>query len=69
MTDLELCAAKSHLEFSFEDIKTGKDPMPQYSLDLRTESLNRVTVSEPSGRLAICGGEAGLLIFLPCFIR
>lgn len=40
--------------------------MPQYSLDLRTESLNRLAVSEPSGQLAICGGEAGLLIFVPC---
>ncbi|VDM91432.1 unnamed protein product [Litomosoides sigmodontis] len=68
-TNLQLCAEKSHLEFCFEDIKTGKTALPQFSLDLRTESLNRLAVSEPSGQLAICGGEAGLLIFIPCYLR
>uniref|UniRef100_A0A915PJB1 Uncharacterized protein n=1 Tax=Setaria digitata TaxID=48799 RepID=A0A915PJB1_9BILA len=67
-TNLRLCAEKSYLEFCFEDIKTGKTPIPQFSLDLRTESLNRLSVSEPSGQLAICGGEAGLLIFIPCYL-
>ncbi|VDK89390.1 unnamed protein product [Onchocerca ochengi] len=69
LTNLQLCAEKSHLEFCFEDIKTGKTAMSQFSLDLRTESLNRLAVSEPSGQLAICGGEAGLLIFIPCYLR
>nr|CRZ22223.1 Bm7241 [Brugia malayi] len=68
-TNLQLCAEKSHLEFCFEDIKIGKTAISQFSLDLRTESLNRLAVSEPSGKLAICGGEAGLLIFIPCFLR
>ncbi|EJD75139.1 hypothetical protein LOAG_17660 [Loa loa] len=69
LTNLHLCAEKSHLEFCFEDIKIGKTAIPQFSLDLRTESLNRLAVSEPSGQLAICGGEAGLLIFIPCYLR
>uniref|UniRef100_A0A0R3RJ74 C2H2-type domain-containing protein n=1 Tax=Elaeophora elaphi TaxID=1147741 RepID=A0A0R3RJ74_9BILA len=68
-TNLQLCAEKSHLEFCFEDIKIGKTAISQFSLDLRTESLNRLAVSEPSGQLAICGGEAGLLIFIPCYLR
>ncbi|CAG9536405.1 unnamed protein product [Cercopithifilaria johnstoni] len=69
LTNLQLCAEKSHLEFCFEDIKIGKTAVSQFSLDLRTESLNRVAVSEPSGQMAICGGEAGLLIFIPCYLR
>ncbi|MCP9260329.1 hypothetical protein DINM_003494 [Dirofilaria immitis] len=69
LTNLQLCAEKSYLEFRFDDMKTGKTAMSQFSLDLRTESLNRLAVSEPSGQLAICGGEAGLLIFIPCCLR
>ncbi|VDN51116.1 unnamed protein product [Dracunculus medinensis] len=41
-------------------------PIQSYSIDLRTESLNVIDISQASGRLAICGGEAGLLIFMPC---
>ncbi|VDM97139.1 unnamed protein product [Thelazia callipaeda] len=69
LTNLDLCAEKSYLEFCFEDIKHTKTPIPQFSLDLRTESLNRLAVSEPSGQLVISGGEAGLLIFIPCYLK
>ncbi|KHN79467.1 hypothetical protein Tcan_04713 [Toxocara canis] len=65
-TDLDSCAEQFTLEFSFDNIKHGKTPMDQISLDIRVESLNRVAVSQSVGRLVICGGEAGLLIFLPC---
>lgn len=65
-TDLESSSEHFTLEFSFDDVKHGKSPIDQISLDLRLESLNRIAVSQTFGKLAICGGEAGLLIFLPC---
>uniref|UniRef100_A0A0N5AKM0 MMS1_N domain-containing protein n=1 Tax=Syphacia muris TaxID=451379 RepID=A0A0N5AKM0_9BILA len=36
-----------------------------YSLDIRFESLNRIAISEAKGYIAVCGGEAGLLFFVP----
>ncbi|MFH4978856.1 hypothetical protein AB6A40_005565 [Gnathostoma spinigerum] len=66
-TNLESASKMFKLDLIIGDNKTENSaPLSQYSLNLRLESLNRVSPSQVAGGISVCGGEAGILIFYPC---